>query len=134
PASKPRQPVVPTRREPAVIGYTEEVIVSGTTGSETVIAKSDTGASRTSIDTQVAAAIGAGPIQSMTRVKSGSSKATKSRPVVDVVIGVGGDRHTVSASVEDRSHMDYPVLMGRDILKNYQVDISRTVEEAPSEE
>ncbi len=134
PASKPRQPVVPARREPTVIGYTEEVIVSGTTGSETVVAKSDTGASRTSIDTQVAAAIGAGPIQSMTRVKSGSSKATTSRPVVDVVIGVGGDRHTVSASVEDRSHMEYPVLLGRDILKNYQVDISRTVEEQPSEE
>jgi len=67
-------------------------------------------------------------------VKSGSSKATTSRPVVDVVIGVGGDRHTVSASVEDRSHMQYPVLLGRDILKNYQVDISRTVEEQPSEE
>jgi RimK family alpha-L-glutamate ligase len=134
PTVEPRQPTVPSRREPTIIGYTEEVIVSGTTGSETVIAKSDTGASRTSIDTRVAAAIGAGPIQSMTRVKSGSTKATKSRPVVDVVIGVGGDRHTVSASVEDRSHMDYPVLLGRDILKNYQVDISRTVEEDQSDE
>jgi hypothetical protein len=29
--------------------------------------------------------------------------------------------------------MQYPVLLGRDILKNYQVDISRTVEEQPSE-
>ncbi len=70
----------------------------------------------------------------MTRVKSGSTKTSKSRPVVDVVIGVGGDRHTVSASVEDRSHMDYPVLLGRDILKNYQVDISRTVDEDPNAE
>ena len=134
PRVKPRKPAIPSRSEPSIIGYTEEVIVSGTTGSETVIAKSDTGAGRTSIDTRVAAAIGAGPIQSMTRVKSGSTKTSKSRPVVDVVIGVGGDRHTVSASVEDRSHMDYPVLLGRDILKNYQVDISRTVDEEPNPE
>ena len=114
--------------EQAVIGYTEEVVVSGTTGSKSVLAKSDTGAARTSIDTEVAAAIGAGPIRAMTRVKSGSTKTSKSRPVVDVVVGVGGDRHTVSASVEDRSHMDYPVLLGRDILENYQVDIRRRVD------
>jgi hypothetical protein len=70
----------------------------------------------------------------MTRVKSGSSKATKSRPVVDVVVGVGGDRHTVSASVEDREHMDYPVLLGRDILENYQVDIRRRADAADETE
>jgi len=135
PTSRPRPPAVPAREEPAIVGYTEEVLISGTTGTETVIAKADTGAARTSIDTRVAAAIGAGPIQALTRVKSGSVKAAKSRPVVDVVIGVGGDRHTVSASIEDRGHMDYPVLLGRDILRNYQVDIRRTAEEEqPSSE
>jgi RimK family alpha-L-glutamate ligase len=133
PACKPRASGV-DRSEPTVIGYTEEVVVSGTTGSESVLAKSDTGAVRTSIDTEVAAGIGAGPIRSMTRVKSGSSKATKSRPVVDVVVGVGGDRHTVSASVEDREHMDYPVLLGRDILENYQVDIRRRADAADETE
>ncbi len=134
PACKPRRPGITPSPEPAIIGYTEEVVVSGTTGSESVIAKSDTGAARTSIDTEVAAAIGAGPIRQMTRVKSGSQKSAKSRPVVDVVVGVGGDRHTVSASVEDRSHMDYPVLLGRDILKNYQVDIRRSVDASESTE
>lgn len=111
--------------DPVVIGYTEEVVVSGTSGSETVVAKSDTGAGRTSIDTQLAAAIGAGPIRSMTRVKSGSLKTGKARPVVDIVVGVGGRQHTVTASVEDRSHMDYPMLLGRDILEHYQVDVRR---------
>ncbi|ELY57248.1 alpha-L-glutamate ligase [Natronococcus amylolyticus DSM 10524] len=115
-------------RESAVIGYTEEVVLSGTSGSKTVLAKSDTGATRTSIDTSLAADIGAGPIKSITRVKSGSSKTSKSRPVVDVVVGVGGNQHTVTASVEDRSHMDYPVLLGRDILENYQVDVSRRID------
>ena len=133
PACKPRTSRLESDGR-TVIGYIEEVVVSGTTGSETVLAKSDTGASRTSIDTEVAAAIGAGPIRSMTRVKSGSSKSATSRPVVDVVVGVGGDRHTVSASVEDRSHMDYPVLLGRDILESYRVDIRRRADTAEESE
>ncbi len=135
-ARPPEQPV--TNGEPATIGYTEEIILSGTSGSKSVLAKSDTGATRTSIDTGLAADIGAGPIKSVTRVKSGSSKTSKSRPVVDIVVGVGGNRHTVTASVEDRNHMDYPVLLGRDILENYRVDVSKRIDrdaaDTPEEE
>ncbi|MFB6269244.1 MAG: RimK/LysX family protein, partial [Halobacterium sp.] len=94
-------------------------------GTERVVAKSDTGASRTSIDTRLAADIGAGPIKSMTKVRSGSVKSGKARPVVDIVVGVAGDRHTVAASLEDRGHMDYQILLGRDILQHYQVDVKR---------
>ncbi|MEF8820633.1 MAG: RimK/LysX family protein, partial [Haloferacaceae archaeon] len=61
----------------------------------------------------------------MTRVKSGSMKSGKARPVVDLVVGVGGTQHTVTASVEDRSHMGYPLLLGRDILQHYRVDVQR---------
>ena len=137
PSFLPPEPMMDDQ-EPADIGYTEEVVLTGTRGSETVYAKSDTGASRTSIDTKLAANIGAGPIKSITKVKTGSSKTTRSRPVVDVVVGVGGNRHTVTASVEDRSHMDYPVILGRDILGNYRVDVGRRVDreerESPEEE
>ncbi|KAB1188158.1 MULTISPECIES: RimK/LysX family protein [Haloferax] len=111
--------------EAPIIGYIEEVVVNGTKGSQQTLAKSDTGATRTSIDTSLAAEIGAGPIKSMTRVKSGSVKRGKARPVVDLVIGIGGTQHTVTASVEDRSHMDYPLLLGRDILEHYRVDVRR---------
>ncbi|MDZ7850548.1 MAG: RimK/LysX family protein [Halodesulfurarchaeum sp.] len=121
-------------RDRSTIGYTEEVLVSGTSGTERIVAKSDTGASRTSIDTRLAADIGAGPIKSMTKVRSGSTKAGKSRPVVDIVVGIGGDRHTVPASLEDRAHMDYPMILGRDILQHYQVDVKRTVNEAGQDE
>ncbi len=123
-----RAPPTP-REEIKTIGYTEEVLVSGTSGTERIVAKSDTGASRTSIDTRLAAEIGAGPIKSMTKVKSGSMKTGKSRPIVDIVVGIGGDRHTVAASLEDRAHMDYEMLLGRDILQHYQVDVRRTFEE-----
>jgi len=124
PSCTPNQP----RRMPEetpLIGYIEQVVVSGTSGSVTAYAKSDTGATRTSIDTGLAAEIGAGPIKSMTRVKSGSMKSGKARPVVDLVVGIGGRQHTVTASVEDRSHMDYPILLGRDVLEHYQVDVRR---------
>jgi len=127
PSCKP--PLATTGNEETLtIGYTEEVTISGTQGTEAVVAKSDTGATRTSIDTRLAADVGAGPIKSITKVRSGSQKTSKSRPLVDVVIGVGGVRHTVTASVEDRSHMSYPVILGRDILGDYQVDVSRQVD------
>ena len=124
PSSMPVTAAEPTS-ETQIVGYTEEVLVSGTSGTERVIAKSDTGASRTSIDTRLAADIGAGPIRSMTKVKSGSVSSGASRPVVDIVVAVGGNRHTVSASLADRSHMDYPLLLGRDILQHYQVNVQR---------
>jgi len=107
----------------ATIGYTEDVLVSGTSGTERVVAKSDTEASRTSIDTRLVAEIGAGPIKSMTKVRPGSVKSGQARPVVDIVVRVGGDRHTVAASLQDRSHMDYQLLLGRDILQHYQEDV-----------
>ena len=115
--------------EPITIGFTEQVVVSGTSGTKTVVAKSDTGASRTSIDLRLAADIGAGPIHTVSRVRSGSSKQSKTRPVVDLVVGIGGNQHTVAANIEDRTHMNHPVLLGRDILKNYRLDVSRRVED-----
>jgi len=133
PRGAPRR-VIESAEGGRVVGYTEEVLVSGTSGTERVVAKSDTGASRTSVDTKLAAKIGAGPIKSMTKVKSGSLKAGKARPVVDVVVGIGGDRHTVAASLEDRSHMDFPLLLGRDILQHYQVDVTRRFEETEDED
>lgn len=120
--------VVGGQKPPYVIGYTERVTVGGATGTETVVAKADTGAARTSIDLELASKIGAGPIKSTAAVRTGAAKGTKSRPVVDLVVGVGGRWHTVSASIEDRSHMSYPVLLGRDVLKHYHVDVTQIEE------
>ncbi|MFC6732924.1 MULTISPECIES: RimK family alpha-L-glutamate ligase [unclassified Haladaptatus] len=133
PACKPRR-AQKAPSEPIIVGYTEEVHVSGTRGSRTILAKSDTGAKRTSIDAQLAAEIGTGPIKNIVRVKSGSLKSGRSRPVVDLVVGIGGTQHTVTASIEDRSHMDYQLLLGRDILKHYHVDVRRLAEEDFSED
>ncbi|MGM0590956.1 MAG: RimK/LysX family protein [Halobacteriota archaeon] len=122
-------PEPPSPDEQMIIGFTERVVVSGTSGTKTVIGKADTGASRTSIDLRLAADIGAGPIHTVSRVRSGTSRRGRSRPVVDLVVGIGGNQHTVAANIEDRSHMTHPLLIGRDILKHYFLDISRRVED-----
>jgi RimK family alpha-L-glutamate ligase len=134
PACAPRPEPTAANAPAPTIGYTEEVVVSGTSGSTTTMAKSDTGATRSSIDTGLAAEIGAGPIKSMTRIRSGSVKQGKARPVVDLVVGIGGTQHTVTASVEDRSHMNYPLLLGRDILQHYQVDVRKRADEDEPDE
>jgi len=129
PSCKPVPAPIPDA-EPITIGFTEQVVVSGTGGTRTVVAKSDSGATRTSIDIRLAADIGAGPIHTVSRVRSGSSKQSTTRPVVDLVIGIGGQQHTVAANIEDRSHMTHRLLLGRDVLKHYTLDVSRRVEDA----
>jgi RimK family alpha-L-glutamate ligase len=127
PTCMPR-PDPTTFEEPPIIGLTERVVVSGTAGSETVVGKADSGAARTSIDLTLAAEIGAGPIHTVSTVRSGSARKSQSRPVVDLVVGIGGTQHTVAANIVDRSHMSHPLLIGRDVLKHYFLDISRRVE------
>jgi len=94
-----------------------------------VVAKSDTGARRTSIDTALAGAIDAGPLVGTTEVGSGTASGTEPRPLVDVDLCLNGRWLTVTASITDRSTMTHPVLLGRDVLEAYTLDVGRTVEE-----
>ena len=114
---------------PDTVGYTEHVAVSGGQQIEYAVAKSDTGARRTSIDIDIAAAIRAGPVVDTTRVKSGTRNGHQKRPLVDIHLRLGDQWHTTTASLEDRSHMNYPVLLGRDVLRGYRVDIEQRVDE-----
>ena len=123
PTCKPKPPAHAGDR--SVLGYTERVRVVGTMESRVVTAKSDTGARRTSVDLELAAELGTGSIQETVSVRSGSSKQSTSRPIVDIVIAIDGRTHAVEANVQDRSHMSYPVLLGRDILEHYHVDVTR---------
>ena len=106
-----------------IVDYITEVVVRGTRGYENVEAKADTGAARTSIDMKLAARIGAGPIRDTTLVRTGNEREGRARPLVDIVVGIRGTQHTITASVEDRSHMDYQIILGRDILQHYQIRI-----------
>jgi len=107
------------------IGYTERVTVSAGRQAVDVTAKSDTGAQRTSVDFDVAAEVGAGPIVDTVHVKSGSRTGRQKRPLVEIDVKIGDRWRTVTASIENRNHMTYPVLLGRDVLDGYHVDVTR---------
>ena len=127
PECKP--PLMEDQREADVLGYTTRIRIHGRDGTEKAVAKSDTGAKRTSIDTDLAGQIGAGPMVGTTKVRSGAVSGTETRPLVDVDLCLNGSWRTVTASITDRSEMTYPVLLGRDVLEAYTLDISQTVEE-----
>lgn len=111
------------------LGYTTEVRVSGTSEVVTTVAKSDTGAARTSIDTELAGRTGAGPLEGTIEVRTGTRTGTETRPLVELDLQINGTWQSITASVTDRSGMRYPVLLGRDVLANYTVNVGERIEE-----
>lgn len=103
------------------IGVTEKVYLAGYSDQFSIDSKVDTGATRTSIDIELAAELGLGPIKNFVSVKSGNSKESSKRPIVPLTLKLKGLEHHIDASVEDREHMNYDIILGRDILKNYQI-------------
>jgi len=124
-----KPPRRPDRDDDTVLGYTNEVRVTGTDGAATVVAKADTGAKRTSVDAALAGEVGLGPIRGTTAVRTGSGNGSETRPLVDVDLKVGPEWETVTASVADRSGMRFPMILGRDVLEAYALDISQRVDE-----
>lgn len=111
-----------TAGDKPLLGATVEAEVRGSAGTTAVVARVDTGAKRASIGTGLAADVGAGPITGETAVRSAGRTSSLTRPVVDIVVDIDGRPHVVAASVEDRSRMRFPLLLGRDVLEGYRVD------------
>lgn len=105
-------------RDRILIGPIEYVKVIGHHGEVQVKGKIDTGASRTSVDVWLAATIGLGPTVDVAKVKSALWENARTRPVVRAGIELGGLKFAIPVTVNDRSVMKYPVLIGMDILKS----------------
>ena len=100
-----------------IIGPIEFVTVIGHHGEARVKGKVDTGATRTSVDVWLAANIGLGPTVDVAKVKSALLDEVRSRPLVRATVEIGGEQFALPVSVNDRSDMRYPVLVGMDILR-----------------
>jgi hypothetical protein len=87
-------------------------------GEARVKGKIDTDASRTSVDVWLAANIGLGPTGDVAKVKSALATQVRTRPLVRGVVEVGGVKFALPVTVNDRSVMRYPILIGMDILKS----------------
>jgi len=105
-------------RERIFIGPIEYVKVIGHHGEARVKGKVDTGASRTSVDVWLAANIGLGPTVDVAKVKSVFLDQVRTRPLVHGIVEIADVKFSLPVTVNDRSDMRYPVLIGMDILKS----------------
>ena len=102
-----------------VVGIREKVEIMGKSFS----ARMDTGAKMSSIDKKLAIDLGLGPVLRKMNIRS--VHGTSERPVVRAVVNLKGKTLKASFNLADRNKMDYPILIGRNILrKGFLVDSS----------
>ncbi|MBU0628014.1 MAG: RimK/LysX family protein [Nanoarchaeota archaeon] len=108
-----------------VIGLIEPITIFMKSGEKKVInAKIDTGASKSSIDINLATELKLGPIIKSRLIKS--AQGNQVRPVIETDIELAGKRRIEEFTMADRWHMKYRVLIGQNILKHgYLIDPSK---------
>ena len=99
-----------------VIGLAEKVSVRYDNGRKSVISKIDTGATKSSIDTNLAAELRLGPVIKSKLIKS--AHGSKLRPIIEAEIELAGKKIKSEFTLADRAHMKYRILIGQNILKD----------------
>jgi len=98
------------------VGLTEDVVVYNGNTQKKAKARIDTGAKSNSIDENLIKKLNIGKGDKTTIVKSSMGKAV--RHVIMIEIELAGRKIKGRFTVADRSNLKYPILIGRNILKN----------------
>ena len=101
-----------------VIGVIEEVTLRGPRGEIQVRAKIDTGAARTSLDTDLARKLGLGPVERRVRIRSAAADRPEVRDVVRATVVIDSKVFETHAAVTDRKDMKYHMIVGMDVLRD----------------
>ncbi|HHE36511.1 MAG TPA: hypothetical protein ENL16_01705 [Candidatus Woesearchaeota archaeon] len=110
--------------ERTIVGLTEKVIIKGDSKQKELIARIDTGATKSSIDLTLASELKLGPVVDSRLIKS--AHGVKLRPVVQAEVVIRGRTLRAKFTLADRNHMTYPVLIGQNILKKgFLIDPTR---------
>ena len=109
-------------KDRTVVGLYEPVLIKGNNGKKRwVIARIDSGATKSSIDEKLVEDLDLGPVirNRMTKQASGVTW----RPVIKVRCELGGRKFFYQFTISDRKEMKYKVLIGQNILKrNFLLD------------
>jgi hypothetical protein len=112
-----------------IIGLVEPVIVVGAKGQKEVLARIDTGATKSSMDIKLAAELSLGPILKTKMVRSATG--ANLRPVVQAKIILAGKEIKREFTLADRQSLKYRVLIGQNVLnEGFLID---PVKDSPSD-
>lgn len=98
-----------------IIGLTEKVVLKSKNKTTEVIAKVDTGAVKSSIDSKLASELKLGPIVGSRIIKN--THGSSVRVVIQINIVIAGEELKAKFTVADRKRMKYKLLIGRNVLK-----------------
>lgn len=105
---------------PSVLSVIEPVIIRGEQETREIKAKLDTGAFRTSIDETLARELNLKPSEKQVFTTSASGQTF--RPTVHLSFEIQGRKINTLASAVDRSHLRYPMIIGRRDLKGFHIN------------
>jgi hypothetical protein len=120
-----------TKKDRKIVGIVELVTIKGKKGMKTVKGKLDTGADRTSVDYNIAAKVGLGPLVDTVKVRSSVANNSETRVLVEAELIIHQQHFNLPVSVDDRSKMKYAVLIGRDLLEksNFLINPQKITED-----
>jgi hypothetical protein len=110
----------------AIIGLVEEVLIKGKEKGkkEKLLARIDTGATKSSIDSKLVYHLKLGPVISVKKINS--AHGTSLRPIIETSIILKRRKIKSLFTVADRSHMKYKILIGRNVLRQgFLIDPSK---------
>jgi len=113
---------IPQKNSRKIIGLTEKLFVIGMGGKKRILARIDTGASLSAIDSNLAASLNLGPIVKTKRIKSTHGAAL--RPVIKAKVIIAGKMIVADFTLADRAQMKYQMLIGQNVLceNNFLID------------
>lgn len=109
-----------------LLGVIEKITIYGEKKRKTVRAKIDTGAFRTSIDVDLVHELGLDLHNRLIHVRSGSGR--QRRQTAHIRFKLKGKEIKTVATYTERSHLRFPVIIGRKDIKGFYVDPAKIPE------
>lgn len=111
-----------------IIGLVEPVTLNTKNGLKTFLARIDTGASRSSLDKELASELNLGPVLKEMKIRSAHGRSI--RPVINIEINLANKKLNGEFTLASRNHMKFPILIGRNILEQgFLIDATKNKKE-----